>query len=59
MTADERFCDLLDRVGDLTPDEDRELQTLSRELDALDWLDAQIREGFQELERTGKLERLH
>jgi hypothetical protein len=55
----ERFCELLERVGDLTPDEDRELTKLSCELDALDWVDAQIREGFQELERTGKLERLH
>lgn len=59
MTPDELFCDLLER-SNLTPDEWRELERLSRQLDARDrYLDAHIREGFRELERTGELRRLH
>ena len=46
----ERFVELLERVGALTPDEDKELRDLSCELDALDALDEQIREGFWELD---------
>lgn len=54
----ERFCELLERVGDLTPDEDRELRKLSCELDALDALDEQIRAAFRELD-TPLTETLH
>lgn len=54
----ERFCELLERIGDLTPDEDRELRKLSCELDALDALDDQIRAAFQELD-TPLTETLH
>lgn len=53
-----RFVELLDRVGDLTPDEDRELRKLSCELDALDWVDEQIRAAFRELD-TPLTETLH
>jgi hypothetical protein len=54
-----KFLELLERVGDLTPDEEMELGRLSRALDERDaQLDAQIRAAFRELD-DGHLVRVH